>query len=234
MTYDFHTHNPHLSPGAGIFSLDAATIMDAGFVPAAGMHYSAAIHPWWLTTMSDVEVKAMVERIDYLLDLPQFVMVGECGIDRVWAKRAADNGDFPSDNSDSPPDNGDFLSERSDFPSDNGSSSSYNIKSQAEILARQAEVFRQMVVLSERHGKPLTIHCVRAFDLVLQYKNLWRPTQQWTVHGFRGKAALARQLLDAGIDLSFGKHYDPEAFALTPPDRRHTESDEMPDATTHT
>lgn len=220
MTYDFHTHNPHLSPGAGIFSLDAATIMDAGFVPAAGMHYSAAIHPWWLTTMSDVEVKAMVERIDYLLDLPQFVMVGECGIDRVWAKRAADNGDF--------------LSERSDFPSDNGSFSSCNNKSQAEILARQAEVFRQMVVLSERHGKPLTIHCVRAFDLVLQYKNLWRPTQQWTVHGFRGKAALARQLLDAGIDLSFGKHYDPEAFALTPPDRRHTESDEMPDATTHT
>lgn len=213
MTYDFHTHNPHLSPGAGIFSLDAATIMDTGFVPAAGMHYSAAIHPWWLTTMSDVEVKAMVERIDYLLDLPQFVMVGECGIDRVWAKRAADNGDFPSDN---------------------GSCSSYNSKSQAEILARQAEVFRQMVVLSERHGKPLTIHCVRAFDLVLQYKNLWRPTQQWTVHGFRGKAALARQLLDAGIDLSFGKHYDPEAFALTPPDRRHTESDEMPDATTHT
>lgn len=206
MTYDFHTHNPHLSPGAGIFSLDAATIMDAGFVPAAGMHYSAAIHPWWLTTMSDVEVKAMVERIDYLLDLPQFVMVGECGIDRVWAKRAAENGDSPSDN-------GDF--------------SSYNSKSQAEILARQAEVFRQMVVLSERHALPLTIHCVRAFDIVLHLHAQWRPTQQWTVHGFRGKAALARQLLDAGIDLSFGRHYDPEAYDITPPHRRHHETDNL-------
>ena len=41
-----------------------------------------------------------------------------------------------------------------------------------------------------------------------------------------GGPALARQLLDAGIDLSFGRRYNPASLALTPPDRRHFETDE--------
>ena len=36
---------------------------------------------------------------------------------------------------------------------------------------------------------------------------------------------LPRQLLDAGIDLSFGAQYNPESYNLTPPERRHRESD---------
>jgi len=92
-------------------------------------------------------------------------------------------------------------------------------------LALQAEVFEFHVHLSESLQKPLTVHCVRAFDLLLATRKRLRPTQRWAVHGFRGRPALARQLLDAGLDLSFGFRYNAESFRLTPPDRRFRETD---------
>lgn len=93
-------------------------------------------------------------------------------------------------------------------------------------LDRQIEIFRQQIVLSEALQKPVTIHCVKAYDVLLRLHKEWRVTQNWTVHGFRGRPALALQLLDAGIDLSFGSKYDPQSWQLTPPGRRHLESDE--------
>ena len=91
--------------------------------------------------------------------------------------------------------------------------------------AFQIEIFEVQIALAERFRLPVTLHVVRAWDALLRLHRSLRPTTQWTVHGFRGKPALARQLLDAGIDLSFGERYDPESFLLTPPERRHRESD---------
>ena len=91
---------------------------------------------------------------------------------------------------------------------------------------RQAEWLRRQIVLAERYGLPVTLHCVRAFDVLLALHKRWRPTTRWTVHGFRGKPALARQLLDAGFDLSFGTRFNAESLALTPPGRRHRETDD--------
>ena len=86
-------------------------------------------------------------------------------------------------------------------------------------------MFDVQVALAEDFERPMTLHVVRAFDLILEAHKRHRPRRKWTIHGFRGKPALAQQLLDAGFDLSFGRHYNPEAFALTPPHRRHRESD---------
>ena len=91
---------------------------------------------------------------------------------------------------------------------------------------QQAEWLRRQIVLAERYGLPVTLHCVRAFDVLLALHKRWRPTTRWTVHGFRGKPALARQLLDAGFDLSFGTRFNAESLALTPPGRRHRETDD--------
>ncbi len=91
--------------------------------------------------------------------------------------------------------------------------------------AFQIEIFEAQIALAEQARLPVTLHVVRAWDALLRLHRSLRPTTQWTVHGFRGKPALARQLLDAGIDLSFGERYDPESFLLTPPERRHRESD---------
>ncbi len=93
-------------------------------------------------------------------------------------------------------------------------------------LTVQEEVFCRQVVLGEKRGLPLTIHCVRAFDRLLYFHKQLRPTTRWTVHGFRGGPQLAQQLLDAGLDLSFGVRHNLESFALTPPSRRHWETDE--------
>lgn len=93
-------------------------------------------------------------------------------------------------------------------------------------LERQIEIFKAQVQISERTGKPLTIHCVRAYDVLLRLHKAWKPRQNWTVHGFRGRPQLAQQLLSAGLDLSFGEIYNAEAYALTPPERRHHESDD--------
>lgn len=94
----------------------------------------------------------------------------------------------------------------------------------AEVAA-QRELFVHQVSISEEVGKPMTIHCVRAFDQMLSLKKQLRPSQRWTIHGFRGKPALARQLLAAGFDLSFGPLRNEDSYALTPPERRHDETD---------
>ena len=89
----------------------------------------------------------------------------------------------------------------------------------------QERVFIEQVELSERLKKPLTIHCVKAFDCLLGLRKQLRPTQCWVIHGFRGKPELAQQLLAAGCDLSFGTLYNEAAFNLCPPDRRYRETD---------
>lgn len=92
-------------------------------------------------------------------------------------------------------------------------------------MERQCEVFVRQVRLAEHFGLPVTVHCVRAFDVLLRLRKSLRPSTQWTVHGFRGRPALARQLLAAGFDLSFGSRYDAGSFSLVPPSRRRVETD---------
>lgn len=72
-------------------------------------------------------------------------------------------------------------------------------------LPAQSEVFSRQIELSERLGKPLIIHCVRAFDELLGLRKAFKPTQPWIIHGFSGKPALAQQLIKSGCYLSFGK-----------------------------
>lgn len=93
-------------------------------------------------------------------------------------------------------------------------------------LEIQTALFRRQVELAEERGLPVTVHCVKAFDRLLHLCKLWRPKTQWTVHGFRGGPELAVQLLAAGIDLSFGRRYNPETLKVVSPERCHFETDE--------
>ena len=69
-------------------------------------------------------------------------------------------------------------------------------------LLLQDEAFRMQVALSEELGKPLFIHCVRAWDDLLHIHKKIAPAMKWIIHGFRGKAQLASQLIDKGFFLS--------------------------------
>ncbi len=87
------------------------------------------------------------------------------------------------------------------------------VKSSAP-LAVQEEVFMRHIHLSERLGKPLIIHCVKAYDELIRLKRTSHPTQQWIIHGFRAKPQQAEQLVREGVHLSFGEHFHPESLRL--------------------
>jgi TatD DNase family protein len=66
----------------------------------------------------------------------------------------------------------------------------------------QEKAFTAQVKISEEEGKPLFVHCVRAWDeLLLSHKKM-KPKMKWIIHGFRGKPELAEQLLGKGFYLS--------------------------------
>ncbi|WFP50901.1 TatD family hydrolase [Methylomonas sp. EFPC3] len=98
-------------------------------------------------------------------------------------------------------------------------------------LERQTAVFQGQIELAEQIGKPLIVHCVRAYNELIPLKKSARPNQAWLVHGFTGKPALAEQLLRHGCYLSFGKylltpgHPSRKALLITPLERLFLETD---------
>lgn len=93
-------------------------------------------------------------------------------------------------------------------------------------LFRQLLVFKRHIELSERLGKPLVIHCVKAADIILGLKRDLQPSQPWAIHGFRGKPQLGRQLTDKGIFLSFGEKFNGQALNEIPPQYILAETDD--------
>ena len=69
----------------------------------------------------------------------------------------------------------------------------------------QIKVFKQQIRLSEKYNKPLIIHCVRAFQEIIQLKKEMNPKQPWIVHGFNKNHQIALDLIRHQICMSFGK-----------------------------
>ncbi len=67
----------------------------------------------------------------------------------------------------------------------------------------QREVFTDQVKISSDAGKPLFIHCVKAWDELLEVHKMMNPARPWIIHGFRGKRELALQLISKGMYISF-------------------------------
>lgn len=99
-------------------------------------------------------------------------------------------------------------------------------KNSVASIKEQDYFFERQVCISEEHKKPLIIHCVAAFNEIIQLRKRLKPTQNWLIHGFRGKPQLAQQLLDAGFYLSFGEKFNPESVIITPVNRLCVETDE--------
>lgn len=97
-------------------------------------------------------------------------------------------------------------------------------------MPEQIELMRRHALLAERVGKPLIVHCVRAWAELLALHRSVRPAQPWVVHGFRGAPALAQQLLDAGMYISLGPKFRPDTAAMIPAHRLLLETDDTPGA----
>lgn len=91
--------------------------------------------------------------------------------------------------------------------------------------AEQLKLTELHARLAEETGKPLILHIVGAWGEIIGLRKRLRPEQPWIIHGFRGNAVLARQLVDAGFYISFGEKFNAEAFAAVPPCFRLRETD---------
>jgi len=68
----------------------------------------------------------------------------------------------------------------------------------------QRDAFNKQVELAVAHGKPLIIHCVRAFDELQSFGKRYAHQIPMIVHGFAKSPEQAKQLTDRGFYLSFG------------------------------
>lgn len=69
----------------------------------------------------------------------------------------------------------------------------------------QLMIFKKQIHLSEKHQKPLIIHCVKAFEEIFYLKKTLKPQQPWIIHGFNKNSQVALSLIKNGCFLSFGK-----------------------------
>lgn len=87
-------------------------------------------------------------------------------------------------------------------------------------LPLQVEAFKAQIALADEVGKPMVIHCVKAFDELLKLRREYveecrqgkRAPQPWVLHGFRGKPEQAKQMMAKGLLLSFCHHYNLETL----------------------
>lgn len=98
-------------------------------------------------------------------------------------------------------------------------------------LPEQIELLERHARLADALGKPLIVHCVRAWAELMALHRRLHPAQPWIVHGFRGAPALAAQLTDAGMYISLGPLFNPATAAAIPADRLLLETDDHPGAT---
>lgn len=68
----------------------------------------------------------------------------------------------------------------------------------------QIECFLEQVAIANKYKKPVIIHCVRAFNELLQLKQQIDTCTPWIIHGFKGKEIMMLKLIDHGCYISFG------------------------------
>jgi TatD DNase family protein len=104
-------------------------------------------------------------------------------------------------------------------------------------LALQIAVFEKQIALAEKYQKPLVLHLVAAFDELIAIKKRLKITVPIIIHGFSKNEQVAKQLLDNGFYLSFGKYLlrNPDlkqVFQSIPNDRFFLETDTIAESLT--
>lgn len=73
-------------------------------------------------------------------------------------------------------------------------------------MTLQVDVFKKQIALAEKYQKPLVLHLVAAFDELIALKKQLNISTPIIIHGFSKSEQLAKQLIDNGFYLSFGKY----------------------------
>ena len=103
---------------------------------------------------------------------------------------------------------------------------------QGPELDFQSEVFLRHIRLAEERGKPLIVHCVRAWEEMREILVEARSKAPVVLHGFQKKPELLEQFLPLGVWFSFGAallrqgSVTEQALRQAPADRFFLETDE--------
>jgi TatD DNase family protein len=98
----------------------------------------------------------------------------------------------------------------------------------------QNEVFERQLLLAETVGKPVIVHCVKAFNEVVALKRKLKPSVPWVIHGFNNNANVLKTLIDNDLYISMGAallRSNSNAAKLIrniPPERLFLETDAKP------
>ena len=94
----------------------------------------------------------------------------------------------------------------------------------------QQHVFAAQIVLANKINKPLIIHCVKAYEEVVQQLQQNNNRVPVIFHGFNKNKILAQQLIHKGFYLSFGKALQQpamqELIKILPADKIFLETDD--------
>ncbi|MEY4433454.1 MAG: hypothetical protein RLZZ44_1588 [Bacteroidota bacterium] len=94
----------------------------------------------------------------------------------------------------------------------------------------QQTVFERQLLLAQQYLKPVVIHCVSAFQELIAIKKRLKITVPIVIHGYSKNAQLAKELLNNGFYLSYGKYLLrlpqlESVFKSTPNDQFFLETD---------
>ena len=70
----------------------------------------------------------------------------------------------------------------------------------------QQMVFERQLLLAQKYQKPVVIHCVAAFQELIAIKKKLNISVPILIHGFSKNIQVAKQLVDNGFYISFGKY----------------------------
>ena len=98
-------------------------------------------------------------------------------------------------------------------------------------LETQKHLFKEQIHLAIQYKKPVIIHCVKAFDKLIEICNPYMSAIPMVIHGFNKSEQLAKQLIDKGFYVSLHHHVllksDFEIQSL-PLDKLFFETDDNP------
>lgn len=70
----------------------------------------------------------------------------------------------------------------------------------------QQRVFEAQAYIAEEFQCPLVIHCVKAFNEVVELHKKMNPAMPWIMHAYNGSLEITKQLANSNIFFSFGEN----------------------------
>ena len=99
----------------------------------------------------------------------------------------------------------------------------------------QKRIFEAQIIIAEENSKPMIIHCIRAYNELLEIHKKMNPRMTWIFHAYNGSLEMTRKLAAENFMFSFGEYLflrgakAVESFKYLPLNKIFFETDENRD-----